>query len=251
MAGQDQFKERTNESGTELDPAASDPGNRWGDDTQELYASRGIGSRIGFGRHPALLVVDMAVAFCDPEHRLGAEQTSTVEAIARLLAATRAREVPSFFFTTAYHPDGRDGGAFARKIPALLDLVLGDPGVEIDPRIAPQGNEMVITKKFASAFFQTNLPSLLVNEGVDTIVLTGCSTSGCIRAAAIDAVSHGYRVIVPQECVSDRAEGPHRANLFDINAKYGDVMPLDEVIEQVDALAADPSERRVAAATGR
>src|SRR5207245_2144803 len=106
-------------------------------------------------------------------------------------------------------------------------------------------------KKYASAFFQTNLPSLLVTEGVDTLVLTGCSTSGCIRAAAIDAVSHGYRLIVPQEAVSDRAEGPHYANLFDINAKYGDVVPLAEAIEGLERLAADPAERRRAAAAAR
>lgn len=109
----------------------------------------------------------------------------------------------------------------------------------------------MITKKYASAFFPTNLPSLLVAEGVDTIVLTGCSTSGWVRAVAVDGISHGYRVIVPEECVSDRAEGPHYANLFDINAKYGDVVTTAEVVKYFGVLAAKVGERRAAAATAR
>ena len=136
-------------------------------------------------------------------------------------------------------------------MPALLELQLGDRGVEIDPRLAPLDSEIVITKKYASAFFQTNLPSLLVTEGVDTLLLTGCSTSGCVRAAAIDGVSHGYRMIVPRECVSDRADGPHWANLFDIDAKYGDVVPLGETLEYLKGLAADPRARATAAAGAR
>jgi len=248
MASDDRFKERMEELGADFNPAASGLSERWGDETQELYAARGIGDRVGFGHHAALLVIDMAVAFCDPSYRVGTDQTPTVEAIARMLEAARKCDIPTFFFTTAYHPDGRDGGVFAEKIPALLDLQLGDPGVEIDPRLAPRDDEIVITKKFASAFFQTNLPSLLVYEGVDTLILTGCSTSGCVRAAAIDGVSHGYRIVVPQECVADRADGPHWANLFDINAKYGDVMPLTDVIQQLDALPAETAARRAAAA---
>jgi maleamate amidohydrolase len=140
---------------------------------------------------------------------------------------------------------------FGRKIPALLELQVGDKGVEIDPRIPPAAGELVITKKFSSAFFQTNLASLLVTEGIDTVILTGCSTSGCIRAAAVDGVSYGYHVIIPQECVSDRAEGPHYASLFDINAKYGDVVPMAEVIEHFERLVPGAAGRRVAAAAAR
>jgi nicotinamidase-related amidase len=224
---------------------------RWGVETQEFYASRGIGVRIGFGHHPAVLVIDMAVAFTDPAYKVGCDQTPAVEAISELLDVAREHSVPIYFFTTAYHPDGRDAGTFGKKVPALLELQLGSPGVEIDPRLAPHEGEMVITKKYSSCFFQTNFPSLLVTEGIDTIILTGCSTSGCVRAAALDGVSHGYRVIVPFECVSDRAEGPHYANLFDIDAKYGDVMPLAEVVEQLRGLPADPRERALAAAAAR
>jgi len=130
-----------------------------------------------------------------------------------------------------------------RKIPALLDLQAGDRAVEIDRRLAPIDGEIIITKKFSSAFFETNLVSLLVRDGIDTTILTGCSTSGCIRAAAVDGVSYGYHVIVPEECVSDRADGPHYASLFDINAKYGDVLPLAEVLEYFDTLPKDPAAR--------
>jgi nicotinamidase-related amidase len=239
------------ELGKGFDPNSQDVSERWGAETLALYRERGIGARTGFGHHPALLVIDMAIAFNDPSYKVGGDQTPAIEAIARLLPVARAAEIPVYFSTTAYHPDGRDAGIFGEKVPALLELQLGDRGVEIDPRLAPAEGEIVITKKFASCFFQTNLPSLLVYEGIDTVILTGCSTSGCVRAAALDGVSHGYRVVVPQECVADRAEGPHWANLFDIDAKYGDVMPLDEVIAAIEALPASRSERRLAAAAGR
>ena len=251
MAEQDDFKERMDELGADFDGDSQSVNERWGSETEELYASRGIGGSIGPGHHPALLVIDMAVAFCDPAYKVGGDQTPAVEAIAELLPVARAQQIPIFFFTTAYHPDGRDAGTFGKKVPALLELQLGDRGVEIDPRLAPDTNEIVITKKYASCFFQTNLPSLLVTAGIDTVILTGCSTSGCVRAAAIDGVSHGYRVIVPCECVSDRAEGPHWANLFDINAKYGDVVPLAETIEYIGGLPSDPSARIIASATAR
>ncbi len=251
MTGDDNFKERMEELGKDFDAASADLSARWGDETQELYAARGIGGRVGFGHHPALLVIDMAVAFCDPSYNVGVDQAVAVEEIAKLLAVTREQHVPTFFFTTAYHPDGRDAGTFGKKVPALLELQLGDRGVDIDPRLEPLDGEMVITKKFASCFFQTNLSSLLVSEGIDTVILTGCSTSGCVRAAAIDGISNGYRVIVPQECVSDRAEGPHWANLFDINAKYGDVVPVASAIESVRSLPTDVATRRLTAASRR
>lgn len=250
MSG-DAFKERMEELGAGFDPASQDLSERWGAGTQQLYASRGIGARTGFGHNPAVLVIDMAVAFNDPAYKVGGDQGATVEAISRLLPVARKQKVPVIFFTTAYHPDGRDGGMFMKKVPALGELVVGSEGVEIDPRLAPLPDEIVITKKYASCFFQTNLPSLLVSQGIDSVILTGCSTSGCIRAAAIDAVSNGYRVVVPVECVSDRADGPHFANLFDINAKYGDVMPLADVLEHLSGLAVDPAERVLAAAAAR
>jgi len=204
---------------------------RWDLGTWQRYSERGLGSSVGFGQRPAILVVDMSKAFNDPSYKVGSDQTETVTAIARLLSLARTIGIPVFFTTMAYLPDGSDAGMFGKKIPALLQLRINDPAaVEIDDRIAPIEGEFVINKKCASAFFGTNLLPLLITKGVDTLIVTGCSTSGCIRATAIDGASHGFRVIVPQECVSDRAERPHYANLFDIAAKYGDVVPLSEVV---------------------
>lgn len=235
-----------------FDPSAQGATDAWGKETRDFYAERGLGNRVGFGHNPAVIVIDMTRAFCDPSHTVGANQDSALEAIAELLRVARERDVTIHYFNIAFQPDGRDAGMFGKKVSALLTLQLDDPvATEIHPRIAPREGEMVITKKYGSCFFETNLPSLLVTEGIDTVILTGCSTSGCVRATAIDGVSHGYRVIVPEECVADRAQGPHYANLFDINAKYGDVVPLGEVIEYLERLPADRRERRLAAAAAR
>jgi maleamate amidohydrolase len=234
MSDGERFRERMEE----LASASGGVGGHWGEEVKRFYEERGIGARTGFGERPAVLVIDMAVAFNDPSYKVGADQTPAVAAIATLLPVAREAGAPVYFTTTAYHSDGRDAGMFARKIPALLELQLGERAVEIDPRLAPAKGEHVIYKKYASSFFGTNLLSLLVYDQVDTLILTGCSTSGCVRAAAIDAVSYGFRVVVPETCVSDRAEGPHYANLFDINAKYGDVLPLEEVIGYLRSLVA-------------
>ena len=210
----------------------SDSVTGWSPRTWSTYRARGMGSRVGFGHTPAILVVDMSRAFTSPDYRVGCDQTASVDAIARLLAAGRSAGAPIFYTTIAYEPEGADQNAWTAKLPALLDLVVTDPmAVQIDERIAPRPGDIVLNKKFPSAFFGTPLISTLAAKGVDTLVLTGCSTSGCVRASAIDAVSYGLRVIVPEECVSDRAEDPHNANLFDINAKYGDVVSLSEVID--------------------
>jgi nicotinamidase-related amidase len=209
----------------------------WEAETRAFYERRGITGRVGSGSRPAVLVIDMTKAFTDADHPVGADQTSAVEAIARLLAVSRAGGVPSFFTTLAFQPDGSDAGVWGQKMPALLSLRRDDPAaVEVDDRIAPVEGESVLNKRAPSAFFGTGLPGLLTPLGIDTLIVVGCSTSGCVRASVIDAVSYGYRVIVPIECVSDRAPGPHQANLFDIDAKYGDAMPLDQVIAFLSAL---------------
>ena len=199
--------------------------------TWQLYKERGLGSNVGFGSKAAVLVVDMSKAFTDPRYRVGSDQTPEIEAIRTLLRATRLHGAPVFFTTMAYRVDGRDAGLLGAKMPMVLDLRVNDrAAVEIDDRIAPTQDDIVINKKFPSAFFGTPLASLLMQDRVDTIILTGCSTSGCIRATAVDGISHGFHVIVPQECVGDRALGPHYASLFDIAAKYGDVVSLSDVV---------------------
>ena len=125
-----------------------------------------------------------------------------------------------------------------------MELQLSDPNcLEVDERIAPVEGEVVYCKKYPSAFFQTHLSSMLVSQGVDTLILTGCATSGCVRATAIDGISNGYRVVVPREAVGDRAQGPHEANLFDMAAKMADVIPLAEAIDYVDGLPASRGSR--------
>jgi maleamate amidohydrolase len=212
-------------------------------------AEAGFGSRIGFGERPALLVIDMARAFCDPAFRVGADQTPAVESIARLLGPARDQGVPVYFTTVAYLESGVDGGTFVQKIPALRDLLVDDPAAtEIDPRIAPVEGEVVLIKKYPSAFFHTHLVSMLIAARIDTVIISGCSTSGCIRATAVDAVSYGYRVVVPREAVSDRWQAPHEANLFDIDTKYGDVLPETDVGAYLRGLPEPLGVRRAAAA---
>jgi maleamate amidohydrolase len=203
-------------------------------DAWSLYEERGIGHRYGFGDHTALVVIDMANAFTDPHHAIGTNQDSTVEAIAELLKVARASKIRRYFFTTAYQPDLHDAGGWIRKIPVIGSLQLGTRDVEIDDRLARENSEPLVVKKASSCFFGTPFDTWLSSEGVDTLVVTGCSTSGCVRATCLDAASHGFRVIVPAECVSDRREDVHRANLFDIDAKYADVMPLDEVCAAIE-----------------
>ena len=134
--------------------------------------------------------------------------------------------------------DKRTAAAFIDKVPALLTLEAGSRWVEIDPRIAPREDEPVLNKLFASAFFGTALSSLLAANGCDSLIVTGASTSGCVRATAVDALQHGYRPIVPREAVGDRNPDAHAANLYDLDAKYGDVVSLAEVIEHLEELVA-------------
>jgi maleamate amidohydrolase len=198
---------------------------------RRLYQEKGIGNRVGFGHNPCLLIVDFSRGFTDVRSPLGAPLDAEVAATAEVLEATRAADALVVFLTTGYNPDFRDGGRFVEKVPALRTLVLGSPWVEIDERLAPRAGEHVILKKFSSGFLGTNLGPLLTSQGIDTVIIAGCSTSGCVRAAAHDACSYGYRAIVARECVGDRAEAPHEANLFDIDSKYGDVVSKQEVLD--------------------
>jgi maleamate amidohydrolase len=159
--------------------------------------------------------------------------SAEVEATRRLLDAGRAKGLTVIFTTIGYEPSLKDGGLWLQKVPSLGDLQIGGRWVEIDPRLEPREDETILLKKGASAFFGTNLPAILVSQGVDSVILCGATTSGCIRATAIDLLQYGYPTLVPRECVADRAQAPHEANLFDINAKYADVVPLDGVLEYV------------------
>lgn len=198
----------------------------------------GFHGRTGFGSWPALVVVDLNVGFTDPRSPLCCDLEAVVDANRRLLAAFRDAGAPVAYTTVAFDPASRQAASvFIEKVPALLTLEPGSRWVEIDPRIAPRPEEAVLVKSFASAFFGTPLASLLTGSRCDTVVVTGASTSGCVRATAVDALQHNFRVVVPREAVGDRNPAAHEANLYDIDTKYGDVVPLDEVLEWVHSVA--------------
>jgi nicotinamidase-related amidase len=198
----------------------------------------GFHGTVGLGHRPALIVVDVNRGFTDPASPLVCDLDGVVAAIRRLLDVARAAGIPVAFTTVSYDDgDRQTAAAFIDKIPALLTLEAGTRWVEIDPRLAPRDDEPVLNKLFASAFFGTALSSFLTANGCDSLIITGASTSGCVRATVVDAIQHGYRPIVPREAVGDRNPDAHAANLYDIETKYGDVVPLDDVVEQVEELA--------------
>jgi nicotinamidase-related amidase len=206
------------------------------EEAREVYTRARLGQAIRRGRRPAMLVVDFSCGFTDPACPLGSDLTAEVEATKRLLDAARARGLPVIFTTIGFEASLKDGGLWLQKVPTLGDLQLGGRWVEIDPRLEPQDGETVIVKKGASAFFGTNLVAVLNTQLADGVILCGATTSGCIRATAIDLLQYGYPAIVPRECVGDRAEAPHEANLFDIQAKYADVVSLDEALAYVESV---------------
>jgi maleamate amidohydrolase len=204
---------------------------------QQVYANARMGQSFELGSRPAVLVVDFTCGFTDPECTVGADLSAEIEATNRLLAVARGRSVPVIFTTIGYDPTGRDGGIWLQKFPALIELQVGERTAEIDPRLERREDEIVVLKKGASAFFGTNLSAILVAQGVDTVVLCGATTSGCIRATAIDLLQHGFPALVPRECVGDRARAPHEANLFDIQAKYADVVSIDDALAYLERVA--------------
>ncbi len=200
---------------------------------KQVYDEAKLGQGYTWGKNPGVLVIDFSCGFTDPDCSLGADMTAEVEATRRLLDAARDQGLPILYTTIGFAPHGKDAGIWIEKAPSLADLELGGKWIDIDPRLDPQDDEVVIMKKGASGFFGTNLASVLVAQGVDTVILCGATTSGCVRATAVDLMQYGWVAVVPRECVGDRAQAPHEANLFDIQAKYGDVVSVDEAIEYV------------------
>ena len=204
---------------------------------RSVYTAARLGQAVTMGERPAVLVVDFSCGFTDPDCALGSDLSNEVDATRRLLDVARDRGVPVIFTTIGYGPSLKDGGLWFQKVPALGDLQVGGRWVEIDPRLEPRDDETIVLKKGASAFFGTNLAAILVSQGIDSVVLCGATTSGCIRATAIDLLQHGFPTLVPRECVGDRAQAPHEANLFDIQAKYADVVSLEDALAYVGSVA--------------
>lgn len=191
--------------------------------------SADFGGAAGAVGRPALVVVDLSLGFTDPASPLGAELDAVVLAARRLIDAARAGGAPVIFTTVAYDTAGeRAAAVFLAKVPALRVLAAGSRWVELDPRLGRRDDEPLIVKPWASAFFATPLASLLAGSGCDAVVVCGASTSGCVRATAVDAMQHGYVPVVPREAVGDRWPDAHAATLFDLEQKYAEVVGLEE-----------------------
>lgn len=202
---------------------------------EEFFRERGFGRTMGFGRKPALIVVDIINAFTDPDMPLGANMDEQIVATNQLIDACRKADAPIFFTTTAYDDAGlRDGGVWVLKQSGAATLRSGTPAVELDSRLHYQPGDSVLVKKYASCFFGTDLLSRLVASGADTVLIAGCTTSGCVRGTAVDAVQNGFRPIVVPEAVGDRSVSAHEQSLFDLQAKYCDVVGLYDTLDYLE-----------------
>jgi maleamate amidohydrolase len=191
--------------------------------------------RLSFGKRPALLIVDFVMAYLDKSSPLYAEVEDALASNERLLAAAREAEIPVIFTNVVYDEDGANGGLFYKKIPALKVFVEGSPFGAFPPSLKPLKGEQVISKQFASAFFATSLSQMLSDKGVDTLLITGLSTSGCVRATALDALQSGFAPFVVRDACGDRHPAPHEANLFDLQAKYAEVISESKAIALLHA----------------
>jgi nicotinamidase-related amidase len=211
------------------------------DDLEQNYAGGGFGRTLEPGARPALVVVDFVMAYLQPGSPLYAGVEAARDACTVLLRAARQAGIPVLHTNVRYQAGGRDGGVFFRKLPALASFAEGaDPVLsQFDPALAPAPGEPVITKQYASAFFGTSLASTLTSARVDTLLIAGVSTSGCVRATALDACQHGFVPWVVRDAVGDRHPAPHEANLFDLQAKYAEVVPLETALRYLAGLTAN------------
>jgi maleamate amidohydrolase len=199
-------------------------------DREQDYASAGFGSNLGFGTRPALVIIDFVMAYLEPSSPLYAGVEAELKVNQILLAAARKAGIPVIFTNVIYTPGGADGGHFYRKVKSLKVYDRGSPLGDFPPSLMPLPSEVVVTKQYASAFFGTSLVSTLVSQGIDTVIITGLSTSGCVRASALDALQHGFIPIVVRDACGDRQASVHEANLFDLQAKYADVVTSADVL---------------------
>lgn len=195
---------------------------------QDVYARQGFGASSGVGRSPALVIVDFVNGFNDPALFGGGNIPEAITATQRFLAFARDAGFPVAHTRVVYADDGADAGVFCLKAPSLSILTETAPASQIVPALTPKAGELVIRKTQPSAFFDTSLRHWLIAKGVDTVLVAGCTTSGCVRATVVDSMSSNFRTVVLTDCVGDRALAPHEANLFDMGQKYADLMTGDE-----------------------
>jgi maleamate amidohydrolase len=203
-----------------------------------IFDRQHFGQRMGFGKSPALLIVDFTAGFNDPAAFGGGNISDAVRNTAPLLQKARDLGLPVAHTRIVYADDASDTNVHCLKVPKLLTLTEDSPASQFVPELEPSPGEIVIRKRLPSAFFGTDLAGMLLAKGVDTLVIAGCTTSGCVRASTLDAMCHGFRPMVVSDCVGDRAAGPHAASLFDLGKKYADVMTRAEVFAQLDQLKA-------------
>jgi nicotinamidase-related amidase len=203
-----------------------------GKEDEEFFLQRGFGIKIGFGERPALIIIDMIKGFTDSSMPLGANLDTQIEAQKPLIKVARERDIPVIFSTVIYEEaDIKDAGIWALKQKGAQTLTAGSEAVKVDPRVGMQPKDILLVKKYASCFFGTDLVPRLNSRRIDTLIITGCTTSGCVRATAVDALQNGFRPVVVTEAVGDRSVAAHEQSLFDLNAKYADVVSLDETLQ--------------------
>ncbi len=205
------------------------------DDLIENF-KRAFGGKIGFGERPALVLVDFARAYFDPASELYAGVEGALQSALRIREAARAAGVPVVLTEVVYQEGGINGGRFYEKSKPLHNFIKGRRTAEFADGLTPFRDEIVVTKQYPSAFFGTSLASTLTAGRIDTVILTGLSTSGCVRASCVDSMSHGFRTMVVADACGDRHPSPHEANLFDMNAKYADVVSEREVMDYLATL---------------
>jgi maleamate amidohydrolase len=211
---------------------------------EEFFKDRGFGLRMGFGDQPALLIVDLIKAFTDPNRMLGANLDPQIAATMKLLDAAHDSELPVLLSSVKYEDaDLRDAGIWCLKQKGSVTLRSDTDGHEIDPRLTVRPSDSILMKKYASCFFGTDLVSRLVSRKVDTLVIAGCTTSGCVRATAVDALQNGFRPIIVREAVGDRSQSAHDQSLFDLNAKYADVVGLEEAVRYLTNVRQDAANK--------
>lgn len=195
-------------------------------------------TRIGYGAKPALILIDFVQAYFDPDCDLFADPQEALESALRIRQAAHAATVPVVHTCVVYHPSFIDGGRFFQKAAPLRHFYEGSPMGAWPKGLNPEPDELVLKKQYPSAFFGTSLASTLTARGIDSVILTGLTTSGCVRATCVDACSHGFIPIVVEEACSDRHASPHEANMFDMNAKYADVVREKDILVYLERLKA-------------